>query len=91
MGDGAETDAGDRPGLTTDERARMKELEKENSGLRRASEILKVASLPQSCLSLMPRAMSGPRDPEAVDDGVVDRLQGGKAVADLGHVHPGFV
>jgi transposase len=40
----AETDAGQRPGLTTDERARMKELEKENFELRRANEILKAAS-----------------------------------------------
>src|ERR1700728_1306902 len=40
----AETDAGERPGLSTDERARMKELEKENSELRRANEILKAAS-----------------------------------------------
>jgi transposase len=40
----AETDSGQRPGLTTDERARMKELEKENFELRRANEILKAAS-----------------------------------------------
>ena len=40
----AETDAGHRPGLTTDERARMKQLEKENAELRRANEILKAAS-----------------------------------------------
>ena len=40
----AETDAGERPGLTTDERARIKELEKENFELRRANEILKAAS-----------------------------------------------
>ena len=40
----AETDAGDRPGVTTDERARMKQLEKENKELRRANEILKAAS-----------------------------------------------
>src|SRR6516164_7076197 len=40
----AEPDAGQRPGLTTDERARMKELEKENFELRRANEILKAAS-----------------------------------------------
>ena len=40
----AETDAGDRPGLTTDERARMKQLERENRELRRANEILKAAS-----------------------------------------------
>ena len=40
----AETDAGQRPGLTTDERARMKSLEKEVAELRRANEILKAAS-----------------------------------------------
>ena len=40
----AETDAGERPGLTTDERARMRELERENKELRRANEILKAAS-----------------------------------------------
>ena len=40
----AETDAGHRPGLTTDERARLKELERENKELRRANEILKAAS-----------------------------------------------
>jgi len=40
----AETDAGARPGLTTDERARMRELERENKELRRANEILKAAS-----------------------------------------------
>jgi transposase len=40
----AETDAGFRPGLTSDERARMKELERENRELRRANEILKAAS-----------------------------------------------
>jgi transposase len=40
----AETDAGRRPGLTTDERARVKQLEKENKELRRANEILKAAA-----------------------------------------------
>jgi transposase len=40
----AETDTGQRPGLTTDERSRLKELEKENAELRRANEILKAAS-----------------------------------------------
>ena len=41
----AETDAGERPGLTTDERARMRELERENKELRRANEILKSAAV----------------------------------------------
>ncbi len=40
----AETDAGERPGLTTDERVRMRQLEKENKEPRRANEILKAAS-----------------------------------------------
>ena len=37
-------DHGQRAGLTTDERARLKELEKENRELKRANEILKTAS-----------------------------------------------
>jgi transposase len=41
----AETDTGQRPGLTTDERDRLKELERENRELRRANEILKSASV----------------------------------------------
>lgn len=40
----AETDAGKRPGLTSSERERMKELERENRELRRANEILRKAS-----------------------------------------------
>jgi len=40
----ADTDAGVRPGLTTDERARLSQLEKENRELRRANEILKSAA-----------------------------------------------
>jgi len=40
----AEIDAGRRGGLTSDERARMKELEREVHELRRANEILKKAS-----------------------------------------------
>jgi transposase len=40
----AETDAGQRPGLTSDERQRVRELERENFELRRANEILKEAS-----------------------------------------------
>jgi len=40
----AEIDEGQRPGLTTTERARLKELEKENKELRRANEILKAAA-----------------------------------------------
>ncbi len=40
----AETDAGQRPGLTTDERAELNELEREVKELRRANEILKSAA-----------------------------------------------
>ena len=40
----AEVDAGERPGLTSDERERLKQLERENRELRRANEILKSAS-----------------------------------------------
>ena len=40
----ARVDAGDKPGLTTDERARLLELERENRELRRANAILKSAS-----------------------------------------------
>ena len=40
----AERDKGLRVGLTTDERARLKELEHENRELRRANEILRKAS-----------------------------------------------
>jgi transposase len=39
-----EVDSGRRGGLTSDERARMKELEREVRELRRANEILKKAS-----------------------------------------------
>lgn len=40
----AERDSGRRPGLTTEERARLKELERENRELRRANEILRKAA-----------------------------------------------
>jgi len=40
----AERDEGRRPGLTTDEKQRLKELERENRELKRANEILKKAS-----------------------------------------------
>ena len=39
-----ERDTGRRPGLTTDERQRLKALEQENRELRRANEILRKAS-----------------------------------------------
>ena len=40
----AERDQGRRPGLTTDEKARLKDLERENRELKRANEILRLAS-----------------------------------------------
>jgi transposase len=40
----AEVDAGHRPGLSSEERTRVKELERENRELRRANEILKAAA-----------------------------------------------
>jgi transposase len=39
-----ECDRGIRPGMTSDERSRNKELERENRELRRANEILRKAS-----------------------------------------------
>jgi transposase len=40
----AERDAGQRPGLSSEERQRLKQLERENFELRRANEILRKAS-----------------------------------------------
>ncbi len=40
----AEIDGGLRAGVSTDERARIKELERDNRELRRANEILKAAA-----------------------------------------------
>ena len=40
----ADVDGGRRPGLTTDERARIRDLEREVRELRRANELLKAAS-----------------------------------------------
>ena len=39
-----EVDEGTRDGISSDERARIKELERENKELRKANEILKLAS-----------------------------------------------
>ena len=41
----AQVDAGERAGLTTEERERLRQLERENRELRRANEILKSASI----------------------------------------------
>ena len=40
----AERDAGERPGTTTDERERIRQLEREVRELRQANEILRKAS-----------------------------------------------
>ena len=40
----AERDAGRRPGLSTEEREQLKELQRENRELKRANEILRKAS-----------------------------------------------
>jgi transposase-like protein len=40
----SERDAGDRPGLPSSERERLKELERENRELKRANEILRCAA-----------------------------------------------
>jgi transposase len=40
----AEVDGGRRPGVTSEERRRVAELERDNRELRRANEILKAAS-----------------------------------------------
>lgn len=40
-----QVDTGSRPGITSDERARLKQLERENKDLRRANAILKDASI----------------------------------------------
>ena len=39
-----EVDSGDKPGVTTDQAARLKDLERENRELKRANEILKKAA-----------------------------------------------
>jgi len=40
----AQRDRGERPGLTTDERAQLKQLQRDNFELKRANEILKKAA-----------------------------------------------
>ena len=40
----ADVDAGERPGVTTEDNAKIRRLEQENRELRRANEILKSAS-----------------------------------------------
>lgn len=59
----AQRDAGHRPGLTTSERERLKQLERENRELKRANEILRKAS------AFLPRRSSTANR----SDGVVHR------------------
>ena len=40
----ASIDSGEAPGVTSEDKARIRQLEKENSELRRANEILKAAA-----------------------------------------------
>ena len=44
-------DQGQRPGVTSGERERIRDLERENRELRRANEILKAASVFFACMS----------------------------------------
>ena len=44
IGCAAQTDVGQRPGPTSEERERIKALERENRELRKANEILRLAS-----------------------------------------------
>jgi transposase len=56
------TEQGERTGLTTAERARIKELERDNRELRRANEILKSEPRRQISLSMhVPREGAMPR------------------------------
>ena len=73
----AQVDGGLRPGTTTDETQRIKELEKEVRELRRANAILKSASacLSRRSVSARPVDLSVHRDQEGGARGLVD-LQG---------------
>ena len=63
----AERDQGRRPGLTTDERARLKAQEREIRELRRANEILRKASAYFAQAELDRRARSCPTNSFTVD------------------------
>jgi len=58
----AEIDEGKRPGVTSEERRRIAELEKENRELRRANEILKSASAFRGRVLTAPLYGYGPAD-----------------------------
>lgn len=60
----AERAAGTRPGLTSDERAQPKTLERENRELRRANEILRKASVDSTGQRTRRRAPTRGRPPD---------------------------
>ena len=78
----AQVDGGLRPGTTTDQAQRIKELEKEVRELRRANAILKSAS---ACLSR--RSVSARRADLPVHRGQEGRVRGR---ADLRHAQRGW-
>ena len=59
--------------------------------VERALEVVGPVLAAPVVAELDPPGHVGPERPEAVDDGVIDRLEGGEAVAHLGHVGPGLV
>lgn len=61
LGRRADVDAGQRPGLTSAEQQRVKELERENRELRRANEILSKALLPSIMTPCVGNSVSLPR------------------------------
>ena len=75
----AERDSGKLSGLTTDDRARLKELERENRELRQANEILKKASAyfahPPSDVNITCRAMGGSSTARSANDRVYRQPQ----------------
>jgi transposase len=84
----AEVDGGSRPGVSTAEAERIKELERENRELRRANEILKAASV----LSIRERDTSvfvGGRRRSGVES--AQRLFGGRAARAVGALAAGGV
>ncbi len=74
----AERDRGGRAGFTSEERRRLKELERENRELRRANEILRKASAYLSTFGRQHLHHSPRRNSTAArDDGVVHRRSSG--------------
>jgi transposase len=91
-----EVDGGRRPGVSSDEAARIKELERENKELRRANEILKAARLSSRGSSTrsqgdepgggrQPRTVRGRADLQSSGDRPIDVLRSeGQAGGSLG-------